>query len=403
MFLSAIFSGFETAFVTLDKFWLHGKLESGVKRAHILDYLVRHSDDTLGAFLVGTNFSDVATVICFVNFLNFCGLGENLTQIILAIILTPAIYLFSTLIPKVIFKEYANEICLDASFILLLIYILLYPFQIVFTLLGKIILAILRKDKRRHFSREDFALLIDSRLTKEILKESERDFIKKVISFKEIKAKELMMPLIRMPCVEINEPVKIAIALMGATGLSRLPVFDMRVDNMVGFVEIKDLIGASKNELIREYVKKGIYVTEFTPMFDILFKMKEEKTHMAFVVDEYGGVTGVITNQDVLKELLGGEFQERSREDLITKADGYWLINGIIGIEDLNEELKLNIEKDDFETLAGFIISKLKRIPKPGEKLEYKGYIFEVYSATPVRIRKVKVYKKRRGRVLKNE
>jgi len=393
MCFSAIFSGLETAFVSLDKVWLHGKLEGGSLNARILNFFLNRSESTLGGFLVGTNFCDVGTVISFSKFLYKFIQNGDLNQTLIALVLTPSIYFFSTLIPKIVFKAYANEICYYLSFLIAMFYFLLYPFQFVFTLPGKLILRIFKVNKTKWLSKDEFTILIKSKLARSIFSKNEENFIEKIISLKEIKAREIMMPLVRMSCVEVNEPVKIAIALMGATGLTRLPVFDIRVDNMIGYIEIKNLIRAKKTENLKKYIKKGIYVTEFTPISDLLIQMKKQKTQMAFVVDEYGGVTGIITNQDIIKEL----FEElHEKENLIVKEKNYWVVNPIINIEDLNEELKLNIRKEGFETLGGFIISRMKRIPCSGEKIVYSNYIFEVLSSTPTRIKQVKIYKKKR-------
>ncbi|MGC8765302.1 MAG: hemolysin family protein [Brevinematia bacterium] len=394
IFISALFSGFETAFVGIDRIWLHSQLEKNNKRVRILNFLLKHSENTIGTFLFGTNLADVATVISFIKFLEAMGMKQNLITITSTVILTPVILLFSTFIPKLIFREYSNEICSILSYFFLLIYILFFPFQIISVSTGKIFMKIFRVKKKEVFSREDFNIILKS-YESHLLKENEKEFIERIMNLKQVKAKEIMVPLVRMSCVEESEPVKVAIALMGATGLTRLPVFRMRVDNMVGYIETKDLISAGKNLVVSKFCRKGIFVSEFTPIYDILFKMKKENTQMVFVVDEYGGVSGIITNQEIIKELLG-EFQKK-KEELIHKEKDYWIANGMLSIEELNEELNINIPHIEFETLAGYLLYQFKKIPSENEKLEVKNYVFEIISVSQTRIKQVKIYKKRRG------
>ncbi len=389
---SGLFSGFETAFISIDRIWLHSKLEGGENKARILNFLLKNSDNTIGAFLVGSNLCDVATVLSFLKFLNFMAVSPNYISIVNILILTPTILFFSTLIPKIIFREYANELSLTLSYFYLLIYIVFYPLQLIFTNLGKIIMKFLKVKKKSIFSKDDFNHILKS-YSSNILKESEKDFIEKIMTIKKIKAKEIMVPLVRMSCVEENEPIKVALALMGATGLNRLPVFKIRVDNMTGYIEIKDLINAPKTAPISKFIKKGIYVTEFTLFYDILIQMKKENTHMAFVVDEYGGISGIITNQDLIKELISD--YTKGKESLIHREKDYWVANGMLSIDELNEELDIELEHVEFETLSGLILYHLKRIPKHGEKIEIKNYVFEVTSTSNIRIKQVKIYKKK--------
>ncbi len=390
--ISALFSGFETAFVCLNRIWLQSKLEENKKRAKILNFLLKNSDNTLGAFLVGTNMADVATIITFLKFLdNFLFLQEY-KGLINLIVLVPVMLFISTLIPKIIFREYANEISYNLAYLYLLIYIILYPFQLIFTNISKLLMKVMKINKKTIFNKDDFNNILKS-YSSNILKESEKELIEKIMTIKTIKAKEIMVPLVRMSCVEEDEPIKVAIALMGATGLNRLPVFKIRVDNMTGYIEIKDLINAKQNAPISKYVRKGVYVTEFTPFYDIIIQMKKSNSHMAFVVDEYGGISGIITNQEIIKELISD--YTKTKEQLIHKEKDYWLANGMLSIDELNEELDTNIEHLEFETLGGLILYHLKKLPEPNDKIEIKNYILEVLSVSNKRIKQVKIYKKR--------
>jgi CBS domain containing-hemolysin-like protein len=279
------------------------------------------------------------------------------------------------------------------------IYIVIYPVQFLFVRSVKLVLAVFGlKKKKSDFSKDEFGALLDMTSEKGLLKDDEKKLIERIMNFRNVKVKELMVPLIRMTCVEENDTVELASALMLSTGHSRLPVFRMRVDNMVGYVQNKDILNAGKHDLVKKYVRESIFVPDLTPIDHALALMRDRNAQMAFAVDEYGGTAGALTNQDMITRILG-EFVELKDNRIRSegkKKNRVYTVSGMTNIDELNEELHLKIEKADFETVAGFILNKLGRIPKEGETVEHGKYIFRVETASNVRIGKVRVY--RRGK-----
>ena len=325
---------------------------------------------------------------------NLIGAGP-LVPLYSTLILTPVIAVFATLFPKILFREYADEIMTRLSYLYLVIYILLYPFQFIFVRTVKFLLQLMGlKKKKTMFSKDEFGILLDMTTEKGILKQSEKEIIESVMKFRNIKAREIMVPLIRMTCVEENDTVEIASALMLSTGHTRLPVFRIRVDNMLGYIENKDLLAAGKHDRVSSYIKEGIIVPESAPINRVLVGMQNAKAQIAFVVDEYGGVMGAISNQDIITEIIG-EFVEM-KGDWIKKEGEAYIVNGMMGIDDINELLNLKIKKTDFETAAGFMLHELENIPNQGDCIEVGKFIFEVHSATNVRIKQIKIYPRTR-------
>jgi putative hemolysin len=393
--LSAVFNGFETGFISINRVRLHARLEDGNRGARILERLSRKSENVIGVLLLGISLTDIASVIYFTNYLNGILGHDQLIPLYVTLILTPVILIFSTLLPKILFREFADSLMHFFCYPLFFFYILLYPFQFLFVKIVKVILSILGLKKRKSmFSKDEFNTVLDMSAEKGTLKESEREFIESIMKFKDIRAKEIMIPLIRMTCVEENDTVEIASALMLTTKHSRLPVFRMRVDNMIGYVENKELLDANKHDRIGKYVKETVFVPDLMPINQVLVRMQGHMAQMSFVVDEYGGVAGIITNQDIIAEILGG-FVE-IREELFQKEGDDYMANGILNIDELNEELNLKIKKMDFETVAGFVLYKLGRIPAEGDSFEEGKYTFEVVSANNTRIKKVKISRKRK-------
>ncbi len=395
LILSSFFNGSETAFISINKIRLYSRLENGLKSARILTMLTRNSENVIGGFLIGVNICDVAAVLIFNFYLSKAiGFGP-MVPLYSTLILTPVIAIFSTLLPKIIFREFADEIMFGLSYFYLALYIILFPVQFIFVRTIKIILAVLGlKKKKTIFSKDEFGVMLDMTTEKGILKQSEKEIIESVMKFRNIKAREIMIPLIRMTCVEENDTVEIASALMLSTGHTRLPVFRIRVDNMLGYIENKDLLSAGRHDRVTKYIKEGIIVPESAPINRVLVEMQNAKAQIAFVVDEYGGVIGAISNQDIITEIIG-EFVDR-KGDWIKKEGDRYIINGMLNIDDLNELLNLKIKKTDFETAAGFMLHTLEKIPAPGDRFDIGKFVFEVLSVTNVRIKQIKIYPRTR-------
>ena len=393
--LSAFFNGSETAFISINRIKLHSRLEERNRNAKILNKLIKNSENVISTFLLGTNIFDVAVVIYFTNFMTKV-LGNNpLIPIYVTLILTPVILIAATLIPKVIFREFADGIMFALAPFYNIIYIILYPVQFVFVRSIKAILWVLGfKKKKNLYTKDDFNILLGMTADKGLLKENEKKFIESIMNFRNIKAKEIMVPLVRMTCVEENDTVEIASALMLTTHHSRIPVFRMRVDNMIGYVENKDLLEANKHDKIIKYLKETIFVPDLMPINGVLVRMQNKMAQMAFVVDEYGGVAGAITNQDIIAEIIG-EFVE-IRDEWIKKEGDSYFVNGMANVDELNEELNLKIKKMDFETVAGFVLYRMGKIPEAGDSFDEGKYTFEVASASNVRVKRVKISPKRK-------
>jgi CBS domain containing-hemolysin-like protein len=395
IFLSAFFNGVEVGLYSVNRIKLLAKLEEGKRSARMLDFLLKNSEQVLGTLLIGSNLCEIMAVIQFVVFLTKQLGVDPLIPLYSTLILTPLFLFVGNLLPKVLFREFADELMYLLAYVCYIVYVLLYPFQLVFVKSVKMILEFLGiKRQKNLFNKDEFNILLDVSAEKGMLKESERDFIESIMNFKNVKAKEIMVPLVRMTCVEENDTVEVASALILSTKHSRLPVFRMRVDNMIGYIENKDLIDAHKHDKVGNYIKETVFVPDLTPIDQVLLQMRNRKTQMAFVVDEYGGAAGVITNQDVIAEIIG-ELVE-IREELLQKEEGAYLANGMMNIDDLNEELKLKIKKNDFETVAGFVLSNFGRVPGVGESFDFGKYQFEVAAANQVRVKSVRISLKKR-------
>lgn len=399
LLLTAFFNGSETAIVSVNRIRLHAALEKKERGARVIDFLVRRTENVLGTFVIGNSICDVAIVICFNSYTERMLGQDPLIPLYNTLVLTPVILIFGTLMPKVLFRTFADTILSRFAYLFFAVFILLYPVQFLFVRTVKAVLALFGLRKRAHsFTKEEFNALLNMTSEKGLLNDNEKKVIERIMGFREAKVREIMIPLIRMTCVEENDTVELAAALMLSTGHSRLPVFRMRVDNMVGYIQNKDILSAGKHDLVKKYVRETIFVPDLSPIDHALALMRDKNIQMAFAVDEYGGIAGAITNQDIITRILG-EFMELRNDRIRAEGKGRYRsfsVSGMTNIDELNEELRLKIDKTDFETVAGFILNKLGRIPKEGETVEHGKYVFRVESANNVRISKVVI--SRRGK-----
>ncbi|MFQ5787986.1 MAG: hemolysin family protein, partial [Thermodesulfobacteriota bacterium] len=208
---------------------------------------------------------------------------------------------------------------------------------------------------------------------------------------------EIMIPLIQVTALSEDTPIKEAIKVIKETGHSRIPIYKDRVDNITGMLIAFYLLGANPQEPLKNYSRPPFFVPESKPVDELLDEMKKGRAGMAVVVDEYGGAVGVITLEDILEEVVG------EIEDEYDKGIKFWrkisnveyLINTKIDIEDINEELRLGLPEGEYETLSGFLLSKVGSIPKVGERIIYKNYSFIVTKASSRFIEEVKLILKK--------
>jgi putative hemolysin len=176
-------------------------------------------------------------------------------------------------------------------------------------------------------------------------------------------------------------------------GHSRLPIYEGRIDNIMGYISVGELMGKDPNTPIRKFMKPALVVPETKGIADLLLDLKARGEHLAVVVDEYGGVSGIATLEDIVEEIVGeieDEYDELEKEHGEEEVGGT-IVEGSRDLDRVNEELDLTLPEGDYETLAGFIMSLAGRIPRKGEKIRYEGITFEILEATDRAIQKVKV------------
>jgi len=190
-----------------------------------------------------------------------------------------------------------------------------------------------------------------------------------------------MVPLVNVTAITNTADVSDAIKILSRTGYSRMPVFKDRIDNLAGIIHFLDLLHAHDSKAkIEQFIRKVPIVPELKRIDDLLLSFQKSHNSIAIVVDEYGGSVGIITIEDILEEVVGDIRDEYDRElsKIIKLNDNKFIVNARMEIEDINEQLKLNLPKEDYETIGGFLLKYMGKIPQKGEKFIYKNIKFTI-------------------------
>jgi CBS domain containing-hemolysin-like protein len=226
------------------------------------------------------------------------------------------------------------------------------------------------------------------------LSPEEVTMIDRLFDFAHTTVKEAMIPLVEVEAVEDNAPIKEVVALIGAKGYSRIPVYEERIDNIIGVINSFDLLDSSLSEgTLKPFIRTVPYVPEVKPVDDLLIEMQKQRNHLAVVVDEYGGGVGIITIEDILEEIVGEIEDEYDEDKKLYRKTGKnkYIVSSRMEINQMREAFSLILPEGDYETLGGFLLERFGHIPQPGEVLHFDKMIFTALNSDERSIGRVKI------------
>jgi CBS domain containing-hemolysin-like protein len=231
-----------------------------------------------------------------------------------------------------------------------------------------------------------------------VLEEEEKEMIESIIEFKDVTVAEIMTPRTDMVCLEAGASFEAALDFVKKSGFSRIPVIEQYLDNVVGILYAKDLVGAcehDKQPALKQLLRPPTFVPETKKIAELLAQFQKGKVHMAIVLDEYGGVAGLVTIEDVVEEIVGeieDEFDIDGRQLIKPSDDGGAEVSARAKVKEVNEALGINLpESEDYDTISGLISSRLDRIPGAGESLDVDNVHITILEADPRRVKRVAV------------
>lgn len=400
--LSGFFSASETALTSFRSVDLERLDEKKNKRQmELLKKWLKNPNEMLTGLLIGNNIVNIlASSIATVVTIGIMGSTSKSSIAIATVGMTIVILIFGEITPKIIAKKQSFAI---AKTVIIIIYILTFvtkPLIKIMITISKFIGRIFGIDLSNEdlmITEEDIISFVNVGEAEGIIEEGEREMIHSIVGLGEKIAREVMTPRTSMLAFEGNRTLDDVWEEMLENGFSRIPVYEDTVDNIVGIMYIKDIlevIKTGKTDVpIKEFVRKVYYVPETKAIIDILKEFRTLKVHIAMVLDEYGGVVGLVTIEDLIEEITGeirDEFDTEEEELIIKIDDTTYEIDGMIDIESLDKELEIDLpESEDYESLGGLITTELGRIAIVGDEVTFGNVSLKVMEVDKLRISKV--------------
>jgi len=402
---SAFFSGAEAAFFSLSKEMIDRLKESSSKSSSRIVNLLAKPRMLLVTVLVGNTIVNVAaaTVAAIVtaDLSAYWQFPEKIAMILEIVTVTMVLVILGELVPKIFAVKNSFRIAETIALPLLVLRFFLYPIVILLEQFPGLLSGILAtRVNRSLLSKEELKTLIEVSEEKGALEEDEREMIHSIFEFSKTTAKEIMVPRIDMVCVEKNTSLVELIEIIKTEGHTRIPLYEEKVDNILGIIHAKELLPFIKGDLeqadLTALARPAMFVPESKPIDELLKDFQVEKQHMAIVVDEYGGTAGLITLEDVIEEIVGEIQDEFDAEKPLYKKidDTHFLVDAKIDLDELNEELDMNLPVDQsYESLGGFIFDLIGSVPRKKQEILYGNYKFIIEKIERNRIVEVLIIK----------
>ena len=400
LFFSAFFSMSETALMSMSKIRVRHLVENHVKHAKLTQDLLDHPNQLLGTILVGNNLvniaaSAIATSIA-IYFWDNKGVG------IATFLMTLLILIFGEITPKNIAIDYTEEIVLFIAPIMNVFVKIFSPVVWVLTNFTNGLLHLFglnKQEKKPLITEEELKTIVEVSSQEGVLESDEKEIIDNIFEYSDMRVKDIMIQRMDIVAVDVSATYEEVVAAFGEKQFSRIPVYEDTIDNIVGVLYAKDLFFIPVEKIkqfdIKKYMREPFYTYEFIKISDFFRRMQGDRIHIAIVLDEYGGVAGIITMEDIIESILGDindEYDPQDEEDIVCIKEGEYLVNGSVRLEDLNEEIGTHFESEDFESIGGFILGILGRIPRTGEIINYESIRFVIEKVDKSRIMKIRLF-----------
>lgn len=397
--LSAFFSSAETALVTVNKLRIKTLADEGNKRALTLLKITDNSGKMLSAILIGNNIVNItASSLATIFTQNVFG---NYAVSISTGVLTIVVLLFGEITPKTLATIHAEKIALIYSPIIWALMYILTPIIFLVNKLSTLVMFILRVDpnkKGNTYTETELRTIVDVSHEEGVIETEEREMIKNVFDFGDASAKDIMIPRIDMCMVDINSTYDELMEVFRQTKYTRFPVYSENSDNIVGIINIKDILLYKQGQEIfniKNFLRKAHFTYEFKNLSELMIEMKKNSINITIVLDEYGATAGLITLEDLIEEIVGDirdEYDYDEEDEIKALNEFEFLVNGQAKLDDLSEILPTALVSEDYDSVSGFIIDKLERLANVGDEVIHENIRLVVEEMGKNRIEKVRIF-----------
>jgi len=381
LIISAFFSMTEMAYSSVGKLRLKTLVEKDVNGSKKALWIVEHFDRTLTTLLVGNNLANIAlttvSVILFSGIFESMANADTITTIMNTAVMTIIILIFGEILPKSIAKAHTEKICLKISNLIYFVIKIMTPITYPFLVLNRKVMARVETENKVSVTESELETIIDTMEEEGSIDEEEADMLQKVLDLSSINVEEIMTPRVDMIAIEVEDSIEEIKDLFFKTKFSRIPVYDDTIDNIIGVLSERDFytkLIKGQHINIRRLVRKPIFVPASSKVDALIELLQAENSHIAFVVDEYGGLDGIVTMEDALEELVGEIYDEHDAiEETITKTDdNTFKINADFDLDDLFEDLELGeAPVSESTSVGGWLFEIFQDIPEVGEQIEH--------------------------------
>lgn len=396
--LSAFFSSSETALTTVNKHKLRTLVDEGNKRAAKVIKVTENSGKLLSTILIGNNIvnisaSSLATTLCTRVLGNkYIGIATG--------VLTLFVLIFGEITPKTLATRYSIKLSLMFVYPISILMVIFTPIIWLLNILTGIIFKILRVNPNENanaMTESELRTIVDVSQEEGVIEQEERFMISNVVDFGDALSKDIMIPRTDVICADVNSTYEELVELFMEETYSRIPIYEESKDHIIGLLYLKDLFFyTQKNDMryfdLRSILRKPLFVYEYQKTSQIFADMKTSSVTMAIVLDEYGITSGIITMEDLIEEIVGeirDEYDE-NENDVIRKLDeDTYDVDASIKLDDLNDALHTDLHSEDYDSLAGFVIEIMDKLPSEGEETDYNNLHFKVAQVNRNRIERI--------------
>lgn len=395
--MSAFFSATETAFSSLNRIRVKNMAEKGNKRAELVLRLAQSYDKLLSTILIGNNIVNIASAsLATVLFVKL--LGAEAGPSVSTAVTTIVVLIFGEISPKSLAKESPERFAMAAAPILRVFMVVLTPFNFLFSQWKKLLSRLFHTAADNSMTEEELLTIVEEAEQEGGIDAQEGDLIRNAIEFSEIEVVDILTPRIDMTAVPLDASKEDIAAVFASTEFSRLPVYTKSIDHIIGIINQKDFHNHvyHTEQDVPSIVQPALYVTKGKRIGDLLKELQKKKSHVAIVLDEFGGTIGMVTMEDIMEELVGEIWDEHDEvvEEIVKVSDHEYTVLGSANVQKLFE--LLDIREDDKEdsdavTVGGWVMDQIDRVPQKGDRFAYQNLQVKVVEMDGNRVEKVQI------------
>lgn len=398
--LSAFFSGSEISFNAANKMRLRKSAESGSKLSRLANTISDHFTVALSAILIGNNLANIAastaaTSIAIALLKNVSG-GDALASTLSTIIMTVIVLIFGEIVPKLLCKQHADTVVLWVSIPVLILTVILSPAVAVVMGLLWVLRFIWGKDKSSGVTEEELSSIIDTVEEEGVIDEAQGDLLQSTLEFHETTIDEVMTPRIDLTTIDIDDDRDAIIETIENSTFSRIPVYEDGIDNIIGVLYLNQYYRAAvddPNAEIKSMLMKPCFLHKAMHLPDALRHLRDRRTHIAIVIDEFGGTMGVVTIEDILEELVGDIWDESDEivTDIVKTGENSYDVLGEANIYDFFDEIDYTPRdfESEYSTVGGWAVENLNADPHIGDSFTYGRLYVIVTEMDDMRVTKI--------------